>query len=330
MKVAFLINDYTTLVESMATAMFMESSARRDHEVLVFGVADWVVDERGKLFALARKYPSPLLSSRGEQLKALKESKPYVLSLEEMDVLWIRTNPARDQRRWAHDSSLLLAEILESRGVLVLNRPAGLRKASSKLYLMTLPEEVRPTTFVAHHPEQIKGFVESQGEDCVVKPVQGTRGQNVFVLRSPKADNQNQILDVLEKDGFIMAQTFVPEAPQGDVRLIVMNGKLLEKDGEVAAIHRVPGKGDFRSNIHTGGRPQPPIITQTMRDVVNSVSERLVQDGLFLVGVDFIGGRIIELNVFSTGGFRDAERFTGIAFTNLVVAEIERQVEARV
>ena len=119
-----------------------------------------------------------------------------------------------------------------------------------------------------------------------------------------------------------MVQEFISEADKGDTRVIVLNGNILEIDGKTAAIKRVPGKGELRSNIHAGGNAQPGIITGAIKEVVDLIGPKLIQDGLHLVGLDFIGGKIIEINVFSTGGFRDAERFEGVPFTEKVIQEV--------
>ena len=53
------------------------------------------------------------------------------------------------------------------------------------------------------------------------------------------------------------------------------------------------------------------------------------RDGLWLVGMDLIGEAIVELNVFSTGGLRDAEANTGADFSGRIVEALEQRVAAR-
>ncbi len=130
------------------------------------------------------------------------------------------------------------------------------------------------------------------------------------------------MLDVLLQRSAVMVQEYLPDAYLGDTRVILFNGQILEVNGEAAAVHRVPGKGELRSNIHAGGKAQPGLITPAIREAVDIIGPKLVQDGLIMVGLDFIGGKIIEANVFSPGGLQDVERFTGLSFTARVVEEL--------
>ena len=99
--------------------------------------------------------------------------------------------------------------------------------------------------------------------------------------------------------------------------------------GHSAAVRRIPGKKDFRSNIHAGGRAEPGIITSVIRDIAAKVGPQLVKDGLFLAGLDIIGNKIIEINVFSTGGIYPAEQFEGVDFTGMIIQEIENRHEGK-
>ena len=180
------------------------------------------------------------------------------------------------------------------------------------------------------HESEI-AFIDEVGGKCVVKPLKGTHGRDVFMLRGSDADNLNQILDIMTRSGHVIAQEFIPEAVEGDVRLILLDGDLLEIDGHVAAVARVPGSGDFRSNIHAGGRARAVEPTPLMREAAVVVGERLRQDGIFLAGADFIGGKLVEVNTFSPGGLLDSERFYGVEFTaHIIERALEKAAEHRV
>lgn len=324
MKFSFLVNEFKTLVASQTTAMLMEAAVVKGHDIYVFGVADLGLTPEGQIVAAARHCPAGQLEGVAECVAFLKESTPQTLDLSDSDVVLLRTNPARDkERQWAHDTAMSFMRMLRDRGTPVLNDPDGLIRASNKLYLGMFPPEVYPRTMVSCQPKEIHEFVTSMDETCVLKPLQGTRGRDVFFVHPGKYENLNQIIDVLTRDGFAMVQSFLPEAVRGDIRVVTMDGKILEVDGKPAAVARVPKTGDLRSNIHAGGKAEPPKITDAIREVVSVIGPRLVEDGIFLAGLDFIGNKVVEINVFSTGGFRDAEKFTGIPFSELVIEELE-------
>ena len=323
MRFVFLVNDVTKIEATQTTAMLISEAIRQNFEVIVCGITDLACSPKGKPIARARTLSMRTYLSLETLVQEIAITKEEEIQLAETDVLMIRTNPARDQgRQWAHSLAMQLALWCKERGVLVINDPAGLTRASSKLYLFEMPASVRPKTLVSQHHDEIISFIESLGGPAVLKPLEGTRGNDVFFVSSARDNNLNQIIDVILRQSAVMIQEFIPEAGKGDTRVIVFNGKILEIDGKTAAIRRVPGKGELRSNIHAGGNAKQGIITHPMRETVNLIGPKLVQDGLILVGLDFIGGKVIEINVFSTGGFRDAERFEEVSFSKKVIQEI--------
>lgn len=236
-----------------------------------------------------------------------------------VDLVLLRTNPARDTRGWAHQNVLTFLEMVRDRGVRVVNDPTGLKKASTKLYLQEFAPLVRPRTMIARDLGALRGFIDRMNGPCVLKPLRGTHGRDVFKISGPSADNLTQIMEIMTRSDYVIAQEFVPEAGAGDVRLLLVDGELFEVEGKVASVHRVPGKSDFRSNVSAGGSVQRAVITDKMREVVAHMGEVLRRDGIFFAGVDFIGSKVVEVNVFSPGGLTDAERFEGVDFTGALL-----------
>ena len=136
--------------------------------------------------------------------------------------------------------------------MIVLNDPNGLAKAASKMYFQLFPEEVRPRTLITRDRDEIKAFARDEGT-IVIKPLQGSGGASVFLVRPEDVPNLNQMIDAVSRDGFVIAQEYLPAAEQGDMRLFVMNGRPLVEKGRYAAFRRVRSGGDMRSNIHAGG-----------------------------------------------------------------------------
>jgi glutathione synthase len=245
--------------------------------------------------------------------------------LDEQDLCIIRTNPGRDEaRRAEHVGSLRLLERVEEQGVRVINGPRGLSRALTKLSLLELPQSLRPRTLVTRDVGAIERFLAEEPAKAVIKPLDGTRGADVFVLDESGCDaNRKQIIEVVLRRGYAMVQEFVPGAEQGDVRVTVVNGKVLEVDGRAAAIGRVPSAGDFRSNLHAGGRAEPAAVTAEMSEAISQIAPFLLREGLLHVGVDFVGDRILELNVFSPGGLHPSERLYAKGFSDAVIEAFE-------
>ena len=325
MRVAFVVNDRREPTVEQTTTLLISAARRRGHDVSVCGVGDLTLSEGGRLLA------SGCTLSAGDPpavVRQLLEDDPSLIALGEQELCIIRTNPGRDEsHRAEHIAALRLLERLEERGARVINSPRGLRRALTKLSLLELPGKLIPQTVVTRDPSEIQRFMERQPDRVVIKPLEGTRGRDVFVLE-PSASHQNraQIIDVVLRQGYAMVQEFVPGAELGDIRVTVVSGKLLELDGHAAAIARVPRRDDFRSNLHAGGRAEAVAVSSEIREAVAEIAPYLEREGLVHVGVDFVGGLVLELNAFSPGGLYPSERLYDRDFSGPVIAAFERLV----
>jgi len=329
---AILVNRVDELVPGMTTAMLIEAAVRRGHAVAVCGVADLglTVDDRVVARAVLAPRAAPPRGdpdARAAWLARLVATAAESVALDGFQRLLVRTNPARDpERALAHQAALGLAARLAAGGVDVVNRPEGLAKASSKLYLAHLPAAYRPPTVVSHDAGTLRTFVAGRAEPTILKPLVGTRGRGVFLVR-PGDPNLNVIIDALLDRGHVMAQAYAAGAEMGDVRVWIAGGRPLEVASPggpaTAAIRRVPRDSDFRSNLHAGGVAEPVAIDAGQRAAIAAIGPRLATDGIILAGADLIGDQVIELNVFSPGGLRDAERFYGVDFCDAVLQSIE-------
>jgi glutathione synthase len=135
------------------------------------------------------------------------------------------------------------------------------------------------------------------------------------------------MIEAIGRDGYIIAQAYVPEAEKGDIRLFLMNGLPLQVDGKYAAMRRVSSKGDIRSNIHAGGKAKAVKITERELRVAELIRPKLIEDGMFLVGIDIIGDTILEVNVFSPGNLGSCSEMAGVNFAGAILASIERKLE---
>ncbi len=221
MRVFFVVNEVGGLKPGQTTTALAAASAARGLETVVVSAADLGIRPDGTVTALGVSVP---VCSASELPARLRSADRVPRPLGQGDRVWIRTNPGRDARLWITPTMLDLLGMAERAGVIVRNRPAALRRASSKLFLHALPERIRPRTLVSRDPLALRAFLEDCAEGAVFKPLDGTQGRDVFRIRSGSTDNLNQIIDLLTRDGFCMAQSFVPEALAGDVRLILVNG----------------------------------------------------------------------------------------------------------
>ncbi len=332
MRLGLLINDLATEKGDYTTTRLALAALQRGHEVWHVGVEDFAYDPEEGVLVHARAAPEGCEAADGEELLAALRSDEAVrrrLRADDLDVLLLRNDPADDtDRPWAQTAGLLFGQMAVRRGVLVLNDPGGLAKAINKLYFQLFPEEVRPRTLITRDPEEIRAFLGELGGDAVLKPLQGSGGRNVFAVRDGDLSNLQQIITTIGRDGYVVAQEFLPEAAeQGDVRMFLMNGRPLSADGKVCAYRRTATGGDLRSNISAGGEVRRVDADEGHLRVAELVRPKLIQDGMFLVGLDIVGDKLMEVNVFSPGGIGIAGHLHGADFLAPVLDALERKLD---
>ncbi len=240
------------------------------------------------------------------------------VDLAQVDAVLIRTDPPFDD---AYAYATLLLEAVRGE-TLVVNDPRGLREANEKLYALTFPSHT-PDTLVSADRDAIHDFVDQVGGKAVIKPLDGMGGFGVMAVDQGDT-NVRAIVDMLTLEGRQLAvvQAFIPAVTEGDKRVLLLDGELL------GAILRLPPKGELRANIHVGGMVQPCELTDRENAIVADMAPRLRADGLFFVGLDFIGERLTEVNVTSPTGIRELSRFVGKRKSDEVIRWIEQRVES--
>lgn len=331
MRIGFIVNDVATEDAGFTTIRLAHEAMNRGHEPFLIGVGDLAYDPDDFVRARATTVPKKKYKTHTSFHAELtgKNAIRERISVDELDILMLRNVPSDDviKRPWAATVAVEFARIALRHGVIVVNDPNGLAKAASKMYFQLFPEEVRPKTLITRDNGEIKEFAREQGGTIVLKPLQGSGGASVFLVRPDDMSNINQMIDAVSRDGYVIAQEYLPAAVDGDTRLFVMNGRPLRVKGKFCAFRRERTGGDMRSNIHAGGKKAEAVIDSTAERIAEIVRPKLVQDGMFLVGLDIVGDKLMEINVFSPGGLGSAQQFTNIRFTRYVIEALERKAQ---
>jgi glutathione synthase len=218
--------------------------------------------------------------------------------LADFDVVLMRKDPPLDVN-YLHATWILD----HARGkTLLVNDPRGLRELNEHLAVLNFPE-LTPPTIVTRSTDRLREFQREQGGAIVVKPVDGYGGLGIFVVRDGDM-NASSILETSTGAGarWTLAQKFLPEAAEGDKRIILVDGE------PVGSVLRVPAEAEARGNLHVGGRAVKTEITARDREIIDTVAPWLREHGQILVGLDVIGGMLTEINITSPTGVRHASR----------------------
>ena len=184
--------------------------------------------------------------------------------------------------------------------------------------------EIVPPTIMTSHKDEIHRFLSDVGGKAVIKPIDGHGGESVFLLSNGDT-NLNALIEAVTHLGSrnAIVQALVPEVyDEGDKRILLVDGELL------GVVWRVPSKGDLRSNVHVGGSAAPATLADADRKIIETIGPRLVADGLFFVGLDVIGGKLIEVNVTSPTLLQQMSRLCGENLSATVIDRLEEKVRA--
>lgn len=332
MKIGFVVNDVLTEQSGYTTTRLAMQAKSMGHDAWLMGIGDFAYEADGSLSARARQASGKTYRSLDRYLADVqKPDAEQRIPIGEFDVVMLRADPADDatEAPWANQAVVAFGQLFARAGVLVVNDPFTLSNALSKAYFQHFPEIVRPRTLISRDEQQIADFVDELGGKAVLKPLQGSGGSGVFLVNDKESPNRKQIVEAIARDGYVVTQEYLPRAKDGDVRMFVMNGTPLAVDGKYAAFRRQSSGSDMRSNVSAGGEIVPATVTDEMLELVAAVRPKLIADGMFLVGLDIVGDKLMEVNVFSPGGLGSAQTLYEANFAEAVIRDLERKVDVR-
>ncbi len=301
MKLAFIIDPISKLNPGHdSTVAMMEAAQTLGHEVWITEVHQLSVID-GKAWAtLSQVQLVPVTLKEGKWVSVpqwYELSSQELRCLEDMDAVFMRKDPPVTI---PYLYATYILELIDPKKTLVINSPQGLREANEKMYTLEF-YSVMPETVVSLDKTLIRKFVEEK-KQAVLKPLGGKAGEGILFLE-PSDRNFNSIIEVSTHQGQepVMVQRFLPEAKNGDKRIILLDGK------PIGAVNRVPTGQEFRGNMAVGGRVEKTKLTPREENICEIVGPRLSQNGLYFVGIDVIGGYLTEVNVTSPTGIREID-----------------------
>ena len=239
------------------------------------------------------------------------ESRP----LKSFSAVLMRTDPPFDIE-YLNTTWLLSAAVRQ--GAKVFNDPAAVRDHSEKLSITEFPELI-PPTLVTRELSAVEEFHQTH-HDIVIKPLDGMGGMGVFRVGSDGL-NLASIFETLGENGArtLMVQRFLPEIAQGDKRVLLIGGELVP-----FSLARIPQGNEIRGNLAAGGKG----VAMPLSDAEKRIAERLApilnQRGLFLVGLDLIGGYLTEINVTSPTCFVEITEQSGFDVSQFFLKSLEK------
>ncbi|MEM6752376.1 MAG: glutathione synthase [Cyanobacteria bacterium P01_C01_bin.38] len=323
MKLAFIIDPIQNLDPTHDTSVaMMEAACILGHEVWITQTFGLSVIDSSAWAHLQRVEIIPVeLTDAGYKAGSpwYKLSEKTYCNLETMDAVFMRIDPPVND---IYLYATYILDYIDARKTLVVNSPKGIRDANEKMYALQFTQAI-PETIVSADKNVIWKFVEDKGA-AILKPLGNKAGEGILFL--DKGDrNFNSIVELSTLRGKVpvMLQTFLPEAKQGDKRIILLDGE------PVGALNRLSAPGEFRNNMAAGGTVARTEITAREREICTQLAPTLKDAGLTFVGIDVIGGYLTEVNVTSPTGIREIDRLSNTNLGKKFIQWVEEAIKNR-
>ncbi len=310
--IVFLMDSYKTLnLQTDTSLLLMEVLIERGHRVL------WLEPAQ-----LTLQHDSVMGEVRAVRSVAPFELAPmFALALDQCDGLLVRIDPPVDS--YYFHITYILDYLCSS--VVQFNDTAALRNFNEKVLPLRWPE-LAPPSLVTSDSAKLLSFREKH-QDIVVKPLDDCSGRGVTRYQQVDdlaLDNLTaEVLDTHQKPRFVMAQRFLPAVSQGDKRVFLLRGEV------IGYVNRVPRQGQFLANIHQGALCEATELSEKEVAAIDKIVPFLRENGLFFVGVDFIGGFLTEVNLTSPSAIRQINQVMGedvhLYMVDRILSEIAEQ-----
>ncbi len=229
-------------------------------------------------------------STASEIISTNKLGEKSEIALSEFQYAFMRKDPPVDEN---FINALHLLSLAENQGTKVFNNPNSIKQFNEKIFALYF-EEFIPNTFISSNISKIKDFM-TNNTSTIVKPFDGMGGSSIYKLDDANQDS----LKILEKltsneKTLIIAQEFLDEIYEGDVRVLIINGKPFQK-----TLARIPQDGNFKGNLAAGGKGLVRDITKDQQYIAEEIGKYLMKKGINFAGIDVIGDRLTEINITS-------------------------------
>jgi glutathione synthase len=332
MRICFVVADVRAQLPTFAGVYLAHAAHRRGADVRFVSVDDLSFLDNNTILATTRRVRHGDYARPADYARALSSDDAVVEedNLGSFDVIFLRYNPGRDASGRVGAPLIDFAWRLRLGGTLVVNDPEGLRRAGSRMYLGDFPADIRAKTLVSRSPQKLKEWVRALPGPAVLKPLQPRGGEHVFLVKRRQVSNLNQIITAVTKHGYAIAQEYVPEIEKGEKRLLLLGAEPIRVGKKVAIYRRHTIIGNPESAVsETAATRSRCEFGPAEARICDLIRPKLLADGLYFVGVDIVGDKVLEVNVYTPGGIHSLHELYGIDVADIVIRDLDRRVRLR-
>ncbi len=314
-NILFVIDDlelkYFEFNDLVTDFWFIKEFLKRGNEVKVSVKSDLFI-QNAKAWAGVKN-----AFLKDENIFCEKEIKSVLIN--DFDVVFFRPDPPVDID---YINACYVFDYVDREKTLLINDPKEVKNFNEKFHINFFPEYV-PENIVSSSPELIINFIERKKE-AILKPLNRCFGSGVYYMNS-RDNNLLTIINAMTQEGktSVMVQEYLPQAKEGDKRVLIINGEVMEE-----CIQKLPGDHNFKFSIHSDKFFKSTCLTQNEKIMAQDIGKKLAEKGLYLIGLDVINEKVIEINVTSPCYFiREINQHYDIHFEEKIMACLDKLIE---
>jgi len=324
MDIAFLMDDLSSIDPIWeTTSHLMYECNQRGHNIFFLEPHDLYIRDNKVVARMHNITVKPGMKMQDywkALIDCLDKDDLIFEKVTDLDVIFLRKDPPINY------------QVIEFLGpvsdqVFMINHTMGQVKGNSKAYILNFPDII-PETHVSRDPRRLKKIIDDFGGDMVVKPLKGHGGHGVIKVSNRDQENLSSLINYYVGSSKpyperhpIMVQEYLKDVKyDGDVRILLLNGEI------IGGMRRKSVSGDFRTNVHAGAKAYKHKITAKERQICEKIKPKLIKDGLYFVGIDLIGDKLVEINCVSPGGIPRINLFNDDKLESKVVDFIEDKI----
>ena len=248
-----------------------------------------------------------------------KKDEPKKYIIDDFDIVFFRPDPPVDID---YINACNVFDYVDSEKTILINNPVAIKNFNEKFHLNYFPQ-FAPENIVSANEKDIKDFVREH-KKAIVKPLNRCFGSGVYYLDTEER-NINAIIKNLTNNGktMVMVQKYLDGAIHGDKRILILREHVFHE-----CITKLPGKDDFKFSIHSDKYFETSKLTEQEKKMAQEVAKRLNAVELYMVGLDVVDGKIIEINVTSPCYFiREINAHNNEKFQNILMEKLIQLIE---
>lgn len=313
-KILFIIDDielkYFEFNDLVTNFWFIKEFLKRDYKVDIAIKGDLFIEDAKACVQSRKSY------LKDENIFYEKEQNKQLVN--DYDVVFFRPDPPVDTN---YINACYVFDFVDRQKTLFINDPSEIKNFNEKFHINHFPEFV-PKNLVSSSPKLILEFIENEKE-AILKPLNRCFGSGVYYMNS-EDKNLLTIINNMTEEGKtpVMVQKYLPQAKFGDKRVLLIGETVMEE-----CIQKLPGEHNFKFSIHSDKFFQSAKLTENEKIMAQQIASKLSKKGLYLVGLDVIEEKAIEINVTSPCYFiREINQHYGIHFEDKIMACLEEMI----